>query len=146
MGAVLGTPTYMAPEQCRGAGSVDARADLYSLGCVLYEMLLGRPPFTHDGAAGVMAHQLYFEPERPRVLDASLPESIEQIVLWLLRKDPAQRPQSARELVAAIDRSGFGSELPAAVAPIGGGGPGRAPPATLDGAAGGYTPPLPSRR
>src|SRR5260221_5819205 len=82
MGAVLGTPTYMAPEQCLGAGSVDARADLYSLGCVLYEMLLGRPPFTHDGAAGVMAHQLYFQPERPRVLDASLPEPIHQIVLW----------------------------------------------------------------
>jgi serine/threonine-protein kinase len=48
-GTVMGTPTYMSPEQCRGAGSVDHRADLYSLGCVAYEMLCGQPPFVADG-------------------------------------------------------------------------------------------------
>ncbi|HEY0993099.1 MAG TPA: protein kinase [Kofleriaceae bacterium] len=105
-GSMLGTPTYMSPEQCRGAGSVDARADLYALGCVLFEMLCGQPPFTADGMGEVIAHHLYFPPPAPRSLTPALPEGVEHLVLWLLQKDPAARPQSARDLVDAIDRLG----------------------------------------
>jgi serine/threonine-protein kinase len=136
-GSVLGTPAYMAPEQCRGSGTVDARADLYALGCVLYEMLLGRPPFTADGSGDLIAHHLYFEPTPPRQLDPELPDAIERFVLWLLRKDPAHRPQTAQELIATIDRlgTGTGDALPR---PLTAPGPTRAVPAptTLSGATG----------
>jgi serine/threonine protein kinase len=103
-GSVLGTPTYMSPEQCRGAGGVDARADLYALGCMLYEMLCGHPPFTVEGMGELIAHHMYFAPTPPRSLDAAIPESTERLVLWLLQKEPAARPQTAREVVDTIDR------------------------------------------
>jgi serine/threonine-protein kinase len=103
-GSVLGTPTYMAPEQCRSARAVDARADLYALGCVLYELVCGRPPFVADGSGDLIAHHLYFEPVAPRQLDPALPEDIDELVMWMMRKDPARRPQSARELIDAIAR------------------------------------------
>jgi serine/threonine-protein kinase len=112
-GTVLGTPTYIAPEQCRGAGEVDARADLYALGCVFYELVCGRPPFVIDGSGEMIAHHLYFEPEPPRGHEPSIPEGIERLILWLLRKQPDARPQSARELIEAIDRLG---SVPDAVA------------------------------
>jgi eukaryotic-like serine/threonine-protein kinase len=103
-GSVLGTPTYMSPEQCRGAGSVDSRADFYALGCVLYETLCGRPPFISAGIGDLIAHHLYFAPPTPRSLDPTIPETVEQLVLALLQKDPAARPQTARDLIEAIDR------------------------------------------
>src|SRR5262245_7420745 len=105
-GTVLGTPTYISPEQCRGAGDVDARADLYALGCVFYELVCGRPPFLVDGSGEMIAHHLYFEPDPPRSHEPSIPEAIEQLILRLLRKRPAARPQSGRELIEAIDRIG----------------------------------------
>jgi len=108
-GAVLGTPMYISPEQCRGTGQVDARADLYSLGCVLYELVCGRPPFVVDGAGELIAHHLYFEPQPPRTHEPSLPEPLDRLILWLLRKDPGARPQTARELIDAIDRLDLGA-------------------------------------
>jgi serine/threonine-protein kinase len=106
-GDVLGTPRYISPEQCRGFGGVDGRADLYTLGCVLYELVCGRPPFVVDGARELIAHHLYFEPEPPRAHVPAIPRSLEQLILWLLRKEPLDRPQSARELVEAIDQIGW---------------------------------------
>ena len=120
-GAVLGTPTYISPEQCRGAGDVDARADLYALGCVFYELVCGRPPFLVDGSGEMIAHHLYFEPQPPRSHEPSIPGPIEHLILWLLRKQPAARPQSGRELVEAIDR--LATALPAR--------PATSPPAPL---------------
>src|SRR5262249_50340194 len=103
-GMVMGTPTYMAPEQCRGAGSVDHRADLYALGCVAYQMLCGQPPFVSDGAGELIAHHLYFPPQPLRSLRPDLPADVDELVLWLLQKEPAARPASAAALVRATDQ------------------------------------------
>ena len=103
-GAVMGTPTYMAPEQCRGAGAVDRRADLYALGCILYQMLCGRPPFVAEGAGEIIARHLYFQPEPPRSFDPDIAPPLEALVMTLLQKDPAHRPATALAVVEAIDR------------------------------------------
>jgi serine/threonine-protein kinase len=116
-GAVLGTPMYISPEQCRGTGQIDARADLYSLGCVLYELVCGRPPFVVEGAGELIAHHLYFEPQPPRTHEPSLPEPLDRLILWLLRKDPRARPQTARELIAAIDQLDLGAAAGHAASP-----------------------------
>jgi hypothetical protein len=103
-GMVMGTPTYMAPEQCRGAGAVDHRADLYALGCVAYQMMCGQPPFVSDATGELIARHLYFPPQPLRSLDPELPADVDDLVLWLLQKDPAARPASAADLIRAIDR------------------------------------------
>jgi eukaryotic-like serine/threonine-protein kinase len=103
-GMVMGTPTYMAPEQCRGAGSVDHRADLYALGCVAYQMMGGQPPFVSDGAGDLIARHLYFQPAPLRSLRPEIPADVDDLVLWLLQKDPAARPATAADLVGAIDK------------------------------------------
>ena len=72
-GMLLGTPLFMAPEQCRGAGQVDHRADIYSVGCILYMMLTGRPPFNHEGVGEILAAHLHEPVAPPRSIDPSLP-------------------------------------------------------------------------
>jgi serine/threonine-protein kinase len=101
-GMLIGTPTYMAPEQCRG-DAVDLRADLYALGCVIYHMLCGRPPFVAVSSADVLARHLYFEPQRPSVLRPDIPPHVEQLVMSLLTKDPAHRPAAASAIVQLVD-------------------------------------------
>ena len=112
-GTVMGTPTYMSPEQCRGAGSVDHRADLYSLGCVAYEMLCGQPPFVADGPGDVIARHLYFEPPSLRSRRSDIPPELEELVLKLLKKEPRARFSTAADLVRAIDQLSV-ARLPAA--------------------------------
>ena len=104
-GTLLGTPLYMAPEQCRGAGMVDARADIYALGCVVYHMLSGQPPFVYDFPGELIAaHQL--EAPRPlRLLDAVVAPALEAVVLRTLAKRPEDRPQSMQELLGELDRA-----------------------------------------
>ena len=101
-GSTFGTPAYMAPEQCTDSGSVDARADLYALGCIAYEMLVGQPPFGFAGIA-VIAAQLYNEPTPLRERDPAIPEELANLVARLLRKNPAERYASSAELYAALD-------------------------------------------
>ncbi|HEV7557491.1 MAG TPA: protein kinase, partial [Kofleriaceae bacterium] len=99
-GAVMGTPTYMSPEQCKGIGEVDHRADLYSIGCILHELLVGRPPFTNLGAGELIGAHLYMQPETPTGLSAEMTA----LVMSLLAKDPALRPQTAKELGQRLTR------------------------------------------
>ena len=102
-GAVMGTPTYMSPEQCRGTGDVDARADIYSMGCVLYELVAGRPPFTQQGAGELIGAHLYAMPETPSKF-APVSPGLEAMIMRCLAKDPAARPQTAAELGSELAR------------------------------------------
>ncbi|HNN91395.1 MAG TPA: serine/threonine-protein kinase [Pseudomonadota bacterium] len=91
-GVMVGTPLYMAPEQCKGNGQVDAKADVYSLGVMLYRMLCGRPPFIGDGAGAVMAMHIYEPPPPLREFEPAVPEDLANLVHALLEKNPANRP------------------------------------------------------
>jgi serine/threonine-protein kinase len=92
---IMGTPLYMSPEQCAGAGKVDARSDVYSLGCLLYEMLSGRPPFLAEGAGQLLGMHMYDRPEPLGRLAPRTPKPVVQLVHALLSKDRAQRPAMA---------------------------------------------------
>jgi serine/threonine-protein kinase len=100
-GALIGTPMYMAPEQARAASTIDHRADLYSLGCLLYHMLAGRPPFVAEGGGEIIALQMFGQVEPPSRLATISPE-MDALVLRLLEKEPAQRPDSAAEVMTAL--------------------------------------------
>ncbi len=93
-GVSIGTPEYMAPEQMMGE-AVDPRADLYAVGCVLFECLTGHAPFTADTPYQLVAQVLENTPVRLRTLNPEVPEGLEQLVAELLAKAPASRPQSA---------------------------------------------------
>ncbi|CAN5147637.1 Stk1 family PASTA domain-containing Ser/Thr kinase [soil metagenome] len=93
---VLGTAAYIAPEQARG-DAVDRRTDVYSLGCVLYEMLTGQQPFGGQSAVAVAYQHISEPPTPPSRLDPSLPDDLEAVVLKAMAKDPADRYQSARD-------------------------------------------------
>jgi serine/threonine-protein kinase len=102
-GKILGTPTYMSPEQARSTGDVDRRADLYSLGCILYELLVGKPPFVAPSANEQIALQLFGEVEPPSKRGIAISPELEAIVLKLLEKEPADRFQNCAELMRALD-------------------------------------------
>jgi serine/threonine-protein kinase len=101
IGILMGTPLYMAPEQAREASTIDARADLYSLGCILYHMLVGQPPFVAEGAREIISLQMFGEVVPPSQLAPVTPE-MEWVVLRLLEKEPAARFDSAAALTAAL--------------------------------------------
>ena len=101
-GLAIGTPAYMSPEQASGGGDLDARSDLYSLGCLLYEMLAGQPPFVAPTAQG-MAHQhLNVAPRPVRELRPTVPQHVERAIGRALEKVPADRFASVAELAAAL--------------------------------------------
>ena len=102
-GRLMGTPYYMSPEQCRGSGQVDHRSDIYSLGCVLYQMLTGRPPFVLEGSGEVLAAHIHVPPLPPRSIVSTIPAEVEAVVMRLLAKDPAQRYQSMDEVIHALN-------------------------------------------
>ncbi len=103
-GSILGTPAYMSPEQCKGGHELDGRADLYALGCIVYQMLAGAPPFVADGGGEVMAMQIYQPPPR---LPPHLGGELDALVQKLLAKRPDERAPSAAWALAALERIGL---------------------------------------
>jgi hypothetical protein len=105
-GTVVGTPAYMSPEQARGQREVDGRSDLFSLGCVLFKCLTGRPPFEGSGVMVVLARMLLEEVPRARSLRGDVPPAVDAIVARLLSKSPEDRFQSALELLSTLEAMG----------------------------------------
>ncbi|MFF3670920.1 Stk1 family PASTA domain-containing Ser/Thr kinase [Microtetraspora malaysiensis] len=100
---VIGTAQYLSPEQARGE-RVDARSDIYSTGCVLYELLTGQPPFTGDSPVAIAYQHVREDPIPPSGIDHEIPQWADAIVLKAMAKDPANRYQSASEMRADIQR------------------------------------------
>ena len=105
-GSVLGTPLYMAPEQCRSASDVDHRTDIYALGCVLFHMLCGRPPFVGDGIGDTIAGHMFEPPPPMQDLHPELPPMVEAVVQRALAKDPEDRYATMTELATALANAG----------------------------------------
>jgi DNA-binding SARP family transcriptional activator/tRNA A-37 threonylcarbamoyl transferase component Bud32 len=101
-GFALGTPAYMSPEQCSGKRPVDPRTDIYSLGCVLYEMLAGEPPFTGRSAHAIMARHAAAPIPSLHAVCPEVPEQLERAVLRALDKRPEERFATAEELASAL--------------------------------------------
>jgi eukaryotic-like serine/threonine-protein kinase len=101
-GLAIGTPAYMGPEQVSGSHDLDGRADLYSLGCVLYEMLAGEPPFTGPTSASVLHQQLSAPAPDVRSMRPDVPAAVAGLVARLLAKTPADRPRDANEVVRTL--------------------------------------------
>jgi eukaryotic-like serine/threonine-protein kinase len=101
-GTILGTPSYMAPEQAQGLGDIGPAADVFSLGCVLYECIAGEPPFVGNHVLSVLAKLLFQDAPRLRERRADVPLDVEQLVERMLSKDRAQRPANAAELATAL--------------------------------------------
>ncbi|NUO47371.1 MAG: protein kinase, partial [Polyangiaceae bacterium] len=97
-GTALGTPAYMAPEQARGRREVDARADAYALGCLLFECLSGQPPFEGEDVMAVLAKVLFDDPPRLSTKARAVPEALDDLVAHLMQKDPALRPANGDEV------------------------------------------------
>ncbi|MEV0596925.1 Stk1 family PASTA domain-containing Ser/Thr kinase [Nonomuraea cavernae] len=109
---VIGTAQYLSPEQARGE-RVDARSDVYSTGCVLYELLTGQPPFTGDSPVAIAYQHVREEPIPPSQIDREIPAWADAIVLKAMAKDPAHRYQSAGEMRADIQRAMSGMPVDA---------------------------------
>ena len=109
-GVAIGTPAYMSPEQAAGQENLDARSDLYALGCVLYEMLAGETPHSGPTAQSIMVKRLTEPVPRISALRETVSPSLERVVHRVLAKAPADRPASAVALIEELDRAAAAKE------------------------------------
>ncbi|MCH2520297.1 MAG: AAA family ATPase, partial [Dehalococcoidia bacterium] len=107
-GMMVGTVSYMPPEQAMG-GEVTQRADLYSLGAMLYEMVTGRPPFLGDDSVSIIGQHINTPPVSPTWHNGNCPRPLEALILRLLAKNPEERPGSASDVLTVLD--GLGTEV-----------------------------------
>ncbi|MCH8801486.1 MAG: serine/threonine-protein kinase PknK, partial [Chloroflexi bacterium] len=114
-GMMVGTVSYMPPEQAMG-GEVTPRSDLYSLGAMLYEMATGRPPFLGDDSVAIIGQHINTPPVAPTWHNGECPKPLEALIMRLLAKDPSERPESAADVLSALDAIDLtvGAEQPAA--------------------------------
>ncbi len=123
-GSIMGTAQYLSPEQAQGH-AVSAASDLYSIGVVLYELLTGRVPFDAEAAVTIALKHVSETPAAPTRINAGIPLELEQIVMWALNKNPADRPHDADQFIAALEQAkqaiqgGARGERTAAMAAIG---------------------------
>jgi serine/threonine protein kinase len=102
-GGLLGTPVYMSPEQCRGITSIDRRADIYSLGCVMFEMATGRQVFVKDAAGDLLVAHIIETPPRISAFRPEIPSWMDDLVNRMLAKGPDDRPSSMDEIASAME-------------------------------------------
>jgi tetratricopeptide (TPR) repeat protein/TolB-like protein len=119
-GTSIGSPAYMAPEQAAGDPNIDHRSDIYAFGCMAYELLAGRPPFTGSSPAKLLGAHLGEAPRDVREFRADAPPALAELVMRCLQKDPDHRPSQAIDLVRVLDSvtsSGSSAAAPAILAP-----------------------------
>jgi eukaryotic-like serine/threonine-protein kinase len=143
-GSIMGTAQYLSPEQAQGH-AVSETSDLYSVGVILYELLTARVPFDAESAVTIALKHVSEAPTAPTLLNPAIPRPLEEVVMWTLNKNPADRPRNADELIAALEGAraailaGQSGERTAAMAAVGGGVPlaqaGLAAPAGVSGGA-----------
>ncbi len=115
--SMLGTPQYISPEQAKGERDLDARTDVYSLGVVVYELLVGRVPYQADTPYAVVHDHIFTPLPMPRTINPNLPEPLERFLLKTLAKDRADRFQSVAEMMAGLNRAVDESGIPFSSSP-----------------------------
>src|SRR3712207_1254261 len=110
--AVIGTAQYLSPEQARGEG-VDARSDVYSVGCLLYELVTGAPPFTGDSPVSVAYQHVREDPKLPSSINPAIPPELDAILMKAMSKNPANRYQSAADMRSDLLRAVAGQRVEA---------------------------------
>jgi tRNA A-37 threonylcarbamoyl transferase component Bud32 len=112
-GGIVGTPAYMSPEQARGDKNVDARTDLFSLGCVLYVLATGAMPFKGETTMAVLTALATQDPTPPHVIAPTIPKPLSKLIMRLLAKAPGERPTTAKDVIAELARIDTGlAEMP----------------------------------